>query len=118
MESKLFDKNRLGEDAMSSKKGRNELCSCGSGKKHKKCCGMQQQLQSQMRSELFKSGIGFQKDVLTKGLSERVIKVMKNANEGIGHKMHDIHTQNNAENPDESDASEGSDHHNCSGCCH
>ena len=72
---------------MSNKTGRNELCSCGSGKKFKKCCGLQVQIQKQMKFEVLKKGaINSSMGVSTRGLSDHIFKVMKNANEGIGHK--------------------------------
>ncbi len=36
----IRDKWRLDKQAVSNKIGRNSPCSCGSGKKYKKCCGM------------------------------------------------------------------------------
>jgi hypothetical protein len=40
---------------MTEKLGRNDLCSCGSGKKFKKCCGMQKKLSTRETSVIASS---------------------------------------------------------------
>ncbi len=71
---------------MTKKQGRNEVCPCGSGKKYKKCCGMQKALQKQMKFEILRGGSAAS-EFFTKGLKNRLFKVMDNAQHGIGHKI-------------------------------
>ena len=64
---------------MSNKKGRNELCPCGSGKKYKKCCGFKMQVQKQIKAEVIGNGpFGALSGASTRGLADRFFKVVKN----------------------------------------
>ena len=63
---------------MSNKKGRNELCPCGSGKKYKKCCGFKVQAQKQIRAEVIGKGpFAAFSGASTRGLADRFFKVVK-----------------------------------------
>jgi hypothetical protein len=63
---------------MSNKKGRNELCPCGSGKKYKKCCGFKAQIQRQIKAEVIGKGpFAALSGASTRGLADRFFKVVK-----------------------------------------
>lgn len=67
---------------MSNKKGRNELCPCGSGKKYKKCCGFRAQMQKQIKAEVLGKGpFAALSGASTRGLADRFFKVVKNADQ-------------------------------------
>ncbi len=88
---------------MSNKSGRNELCSCGSGKKFKKCCGFKAQVQRQLKAEVLGKGpFAAAFGSSTKGLSERFFKVIENQEQG---QAKQIHAKKGA--PDKSIASQG-----------
>ncbi|MDB6080871.1 MAG: motif [Chlamydiia bacterium] len=61
------------------KQNRNEVCSCGSGKKYKKCCGFQAQVKKQLTSSRVRSGFfpGITSGATTKGLAGRIFNVVK-----------------------------------------
>lgn len=66
---------------MSNKSGRNELCSCGSNKKFKKCCGLKELHKKQEKAKAFKLG-GFplsSTGTAAKSLATRAFKVVKKA---------------------------------------
>ena len=66
---------------MSNKSGRNELCSCGSNKKFKKCCGQKELQKKQEKAKAFKLG-GFPLSSMggaAKSLATRAFKVVKKA---------------------------------------
>lgn len=64
---------------MSNKQNRNEVCTCGSGKKYKKCCGFQEQKKQQATAS--RGGIlGRLPGLVTtsgQSLANRMFKVMK-----------------------------------------
>ena len=53
------------------KVGRNELCSCGSGKKYKKCCLIKQQEQSKNKLETIKILDNFKESQSTKDKNDK-----------------------------------------------
>ena len=74
---------------MSNKKGRNELCPCGSSKKFKKCCGFKAQVQKQLKAEVLgKGSFAAAFGSSTKGLSERFFKVIENQEQGHAKQIH------------------------------
>lgn len=61
---------------MSEKQKRNELCTCGSQKKYKKCCGLQKAVQKQKSFTRFPLAGGVMPSM--KGLTQKVFKVLGN----------------------------------------
>jgi hypothetical protein len=72
---------------MSDKKGRNDLCSCGSGKKYKKCCGFKAQTERQTRKSLL-GPLNFAQAAAqtAKSLQDRHFKIMPKSDKvpGVG----------------------------------
>jgi hypothetical protein len=62
---------------MSEKKGRNDFCPCGSGKKYKKCCGFKAQAEKQTRKSLF-GALHFASDAAktARNLADHAFKIM------------------------------------------
>ena len=60
---------------MSNKIGRNQLCSCGSGMKYKKCCWARGQKQMQIEREFRRSLDDYKKKSETKEEEEKVIQI-------------------------------------------
>ena len=66
---------------MSNKNGRNELCSCGSGKKFKKCCGFKAQAQKQRKASIIgKAGLNPFFSKQGADLATKLFKVVKTEN--------------------------------------
>ena len=60
-----------------SKTNRNDPCTCGSGKKYKKCCGLKEAQKAQRRTT-FQRGMQFGSDITAhKNLTDSIIKVIK-----------------------------------------
>ena len=67
---------------MNAKQQRNELCSCGSGKKYKKCCGLKEAKEAATRSSLLKGIRGTEADMY-KDLTKSLFKVIKSGMPGM-----------------------------------
>ena len=63
-----------------NKTGRNELCSCGSNKKYKKCCGFKAQTQRQNRASILKSNpFANLSTATTVKLKDRTFKIVRDS---------------------------------------
>lgn len=77
----LLQKKPNKKEAMNAKQQRNELCSCGSGKKYKKCCGLKDAKEAQTRNTLLRGLHG--PNAAYKDLTKTLFKVLKNGIPGI-----------------------------------
>jgi hypothetical protein len=86
------------KEAMNAKQQRNELCSCGSGKKYKKCCGLKDAKEAQSRNTLLR-GMNQGTAAAYKDLSKSLFKVLKTGIPGIP--TIPTNAQNHDYNPEE-----------------